>query len=66
MEGQPDRIKDFYRDGSSLTNTIGVSGGSEKMQTYFSYGNNKANGILQNHSFYFFHGRHFWDQVRGC
>lgn len=50
MQGQPDRIKNFYRDGSSLTNTIGVSGGSEKMQTYFSYGNTHANGILQNHS----------------
>lgn len=50
MQGQPDRIKDFYRDGSSLTNTIGISGGSEKMQTYFSYGNNQANGILRNHS----------------
>lgn len=49
MQGQPDRIKDFYRDGSSLTNTLGISGGSEKMQTYFSYGNNKANGILRNH-----------------
>ena len=49
MQGQPDRIKDFYRDGSSLTNTIGISGGSEKMQTYFSYGNNQAKGILRNH-----------------
>ncbi|MDP2413519.1 SusC/RagA family TonB-linked outer membrane protein [Daejeonella sp.] len=49
LQGQPDRIKDFYRDGSSLTNTIGISGGSEKMQTYFSYGNNQAKGILQNH-----------------
>jgi TonB-linked SusC/RagA family outer membrane protein len=49
MQGQPNRIKDFYRDGSSLTNTIGISGGSEKMQTYFSYGNNQANGILKNH-----------------
>ncbi len=49
MQGQPNRIKDFYRDGSSLTNTIGISGGGEKMQTYFSYGNNRANGILQNH-----------------
>lgn len=49
MQGQPDRIKDFYRDGSSLTNTLGISGGSEKMQTYFSYGNNNAKGILRNH-----------------
>lgn len=50
MQGQPGRIKDFYRDGSSLTNSIGISGGNDKMQTYFSYGNNHANGILQNHS----------------
>jgi len=50
LQGQPDRIKDFYRDGSSLSNTIGISGGGEKMQTYFSYGNNQAKGILQNHA----------------
>ncbi|MFA6944443.1 MAG: SusC/RagA family TonB-linked outer membrane protein [Pedobacter sp.] len=50
MQGQPDRIKDFYRNGTSLTNTIGISGGGEKMQTYFSYGNTQANGILQNHT----------------
>ncbi len=57
MQGQPDRIKDFYRDGSSLSNTIGISGGSEKMQTYFSYGNSTANGILRNHEY----GRHNFD-----
>lgn len=51
MQGQPDRIKDFYRDGSSLSNTIGISGGSEKMQTYFSYGNSNAKGILRNHEY---------------
>src|SRR5690606_507381 len=37
LEGQPDRIKDFYRTGSSLSNTLAISGGSERMQTYFSY-----------------------------
>ncbi len=51
MQGQPDRIKDFYRDGRSLSNTIGISGGGEKMQTYFSYGNSNANGILRNHEY---------------
>lgn len=49
LEGQPDRIKDFYRTGSSLSNTLAISGGSERMQTYFSYGNTKAEGILRNH-----------------
>ena len=49
MQGDPDRLKDFFRDGSSLTNTIGISGGGDKMQTYFSYGNTNAKGILPNH-----------------
>ena len=43
---EPDNIKDFYRTGVTLNNSIGVSGGSEKMQTYLSYTNNKVQGIM--------------------
>jgi TonB-linked SusC/RagA family outer membrane protein len=43
---QPDNIKDFFRTGISLNNSIGVSGGSDKMQTYLSYTNNKVEGIM--------------------
>ncbi len=43
---QPDNIKDFFRTGVSLNNSIGVSGGSEKMQTYLSYTNNQIQGIV--------------------
>jgi len=43
---QPDNIKDFFRDGWSLNNSIGVSGGTEKLQTYLSYTNNYAEGII--------------------
>ena len=43
---QPDNIKDFFRTGVSLNNSIGVEGGSEKMQTYLSYTNNKIQGIV--------------------
>lgn len=43
---QPDNIKDFFRTGMSLNNSIGVSGGSEKMQTYLSYTNNNVKGIM--------------------
>lgn len=43
---QPDNIKDFFRTGVSLNNSIGVQGGSEKMQTYVSYTNNKIQGIV--------------------
>jgi TonB-linked SusC/RagA family outer membrane protein len=43
---QPDNIKDFFRKGTSLNNSIGLSGGTENMQTYFSYTNNKIEGIV--------------------
>ena len=42
---QEDNVKDFFRTGVSLNNSVGVSGGSEKMQTYLSYTNNKIQGI---------------------
>ena len=43
---QPDNIKDFFRTGVTLNNSIGISGGSEKMQTYLSYTNNAVQGIM--------------------
>ncbi|MBL7871411.1 MAG: SusC/RagA family TonB-linked outer membrane protein [Cyclobacteriaceae bacterium] len=43
---QEDNVKDFFRTGVSLNNSIGISGGSEKMQTYLSYTNNSIQGIL--------------------
>lgn len=43
---QPDNIKDFFRKGISLNNSIGISGGTEKMQTYLSYTNNSIQGII--------------------
>ena len=43
---QPDNIKDFFRTGTSINNSIGLSGGTENMQTYFSYTHNKIEGIV--------------------
>lgn len=43
---QPDNVKDFFRTGKSLNNSIGVSGGSDKMQTYLSYTHNLIEGII--------------------
>lgn len=43
---QPDNIKDFFRDGISLNNSLGISSGTEKMQTYLSYTNNLIQGII--------------------
>jgi TonB-linked SusC/RagA family outer membrane protein len=44
---EPDNVKDFFRTGVSLNNSIGVSGGSDKMQTYLSYTNNTVQGIVE-------------------
>jgi TonB-linked SusC/RagA family outer membrane protein len=49
IQGQPNRLKDFFRTAHTLTNTISVTGGSDKIQTYFSYGNTAAQGIVPNH-----------------
>ena len=43
---QSDNIKDFFRTGLSLNNSISVSGGSDKAQTYLSYTNKDVQGII--------------------
>ena len=45
------KLSDFYQTGYTLNNTLSLSGGSENSQTYFSYGNVKANGIMPTNSF---------------
>src|SRR5262249_36307443 len=47
---QPNNIKDFFNTGSSFNNSIDVSGGSDKAQTYASYTNNTINGIIPGNS----------------
>lgn len=47
LTGQTDRFKEFYQTGKTITNSISVSGGSEKMQTYFSYANTRVVGVLR-------------------
>ncbi len=43
-----DNIKGFFRNAVTLNNSIGITGGTDKMTTYFSYTNNKAQGIISN------------------
>lgn len=43
---QPDNINDFFNSGVSLNNSISVSGGTEKIQNYFSYTNTSTKGIV--------------------
>ncbi|MBO9631494.1 MAG: SusC/RagA family TonB-linked outer membrane protein [Chitinophagaceae bacterium] len=44
----PDHVKDFFRTGSTWINSLMVSGGTEKAQTYFSYSNTSNKGVLPN------------------
>ena len=45
-------IKDFFRTGLNLTNSISISGGNEKTTTYFSYSNVSASGVLPTNRYY--------------
>lgn len=50
LRGQPDRLKNFFRTAATTTNSIGLNGGTEQMQAYFSYGNTHAQGIMRNNN----------------
>jgi TonB-linked SusC/RagA family outer membrane protein len=42
---EPNNVQDYFRTGLSANNSVGISGGTEKMQTYLSYTNNSVQGI---------------------
>ena len=44
-------ISDFYQLGTNFNNSISLSGGTKVAQTYFSYGNTTANGIVETNKF---------------
>lgn len=44
-------VSDFYKTATTLTHTLAVSGGNEIAQSYFSYGNSTANGMIERNSF---------------
>lgn len=48
MAGQEGHIRDFLRTAKTINNTISIAGGGSLMQTYFSYGNTNAEGIIPN------------------
>ena len=46
--GGADNLDLYFKTGADYTNSISVSSGSEKAQTYFSYANTTATGIQPN------------------
>ncbi|MEP6951644.1 MAG: SusC/RagA family TonB-linked outer membrane protein [Ginsengibacter sp.] len=47
----PDNYKDFFSTGKTFTNGVSLSGGGEKIQSYFSYTNISGTGIVDNNKF---------------
>ncbi len=47
----PDHVKDFWQTGRTWTNSISLSGGTDKAQSYVSYSNTNNKGILPTSSF---------------
>jgi TonB-linked SusC/RagA family outer membrane protein len=47
----PDNYDDFFSLGNTFTNSIGISGGGDKVQSYFSYTNITGTGIVDNNTF---------------
>ncbi|WP_431126353.1 SusC/RagA family TonB-linked outer membrane protein [Flagellimonas flava] len=45
---QPNNVKDFFRTGTSLVNTVALSGGSETASVRFSYTNSDLESMLPN------------------
>ncbi|MGJ1434038.1 SusC/RagA family TonB-linked outer membrane protein [Sphingobacterium spiritivorum] len=43
--------KDFFQTGTNLLNSVSMSTGGNKSQTYFSAGSNNANGIISNNKY---------------
>lgn len=46
-KGSRSYVDDFFQTGVTAINSVSVSKGNEQMQTYFSYANTSANGIIE-------------------
>jgi len=48
----PNRFKDFYRDGTNFTNTVALSGGNERGSFRGSFSDLKSKGITPNNEYH--------------
>jgi len=44
-------VDDFFKTGVNVINSVSISGGNDKTKAYFSYGNVKASGIIDKHTY---------------
>lgn len=63
-----DDIANFFRTGVNTNNSVAVSGGTEKVQSYVSFSNSHSNGLMESNSynrntFAFRQSYKLWDRV---
>ncbi len=46
-----DDVDDFFRTGTTFNNSISLSGGTEKIKTYFSFANAHSNGMVDKNTY---------------
>ncbi|WP_295729515.1 SusC/RagA family TonB-linked outer membrane protein [uncultured Muribaculum sp.] len=46
-----DHVDDFFRTGTTWNNSFSISGGTEKVRSYFSYANSNSEGMMPNNSY---------------
>lgn len=46
-----DDVDNFFKTGVTTNNSISLSGGTEKIRTYFSYSNSHATGMIERNSY---------------
>ena len=51
LESHPNNYLDFYSTGQTYTNGVSVTGGGDKIQSFFSYNNISGRGIVDNNTF---------------
>lgn len=66
INGSPDYTKDFFNSGITTINSLSLSAGTERMQTYFSYANTYGKGVIEGnemmkHNFNFRETANFFD-----
>lgn len=44
-------IADFFETGATYNNSVSISGGTEKVRSYFSYANSYSDGMVPNNSY---------------
>ena len=63
-----DDIANFFRTGLTANNSVSLSGGTEKIKTYFSVANSHSNGMLESNNYNrntlsFRQSYNFWNRV---